>query len=407
MIDKSKLDMTNSFDTKLNESSEIFGQNKCERLINKYIIAKYQAENRTSEEISKDINLKEEFLRMAIEFVEKMTNFKCGKFSILKERLKIVSGKNLDSDLVRDIKFKCRSYTNISLLFLLLKKKTGQSLEIVFKKHLKSFKNLVESLSKLQIDIAQKEEISAVKSLSGYILEKESAWDSWKQNKCEGIINYSFDHKTKLKLVNGKGSSKLRKNQISKSSKKFREIESQDLDTKIVEEENNAQTVLNIKRTSGKSEMARMRIWLSMKQNDQLCTNLETEDIWVDKTKLGMNFNVMLKECLKSNQIKKIMKHFKENKKDLGDDYVKWRMFNRIIDGGLWFLAGDYEADFYEFLKKNPNCFENTNFGDHLIAIQGTRKQENEKIQAKNQKLKDFRAGMGINEDGSHIAYCL
>jgi hypothetical protein len=331
-------------------------------------------------------NYKTKFLELGSEFLSRINNSTSAKFFLTESRITIPTGTESEEYFCRDLFVKCKLLVNLKIFLHLLEKSEEESLKEIFQYEDVLFKQFNDKFKK-SVQMFESNELTVnLNLILKQLVSGEKDWDNWKTRKCEGNI---------IKPENQKP---------PKTQNKFAKLEEEDVNIKVkASSENQLKTKYIFKRSNERKELDKLKNWISLKDNNDLINNLETDGIWIDREPIGMNFNVMAEECLGEVSVEKIKEQIEQFEATMqsqknADEYVKWRFKNRLMKRSYETMVNDHEKDFYQFLHKNVNCLKNKSIIDH--ANKYRYKKESQMLRDKAQTMVDFRKLIMKNDKG-------
>ena len=337
---------------------------------------------------SENSHNKTRFLELCCEALEKINNSTSAKYFLMNCRIKIPLDVEAETEeyFCRDQFVKCKLLINLKIFLTLLEKSEGEPLKDIFNYNEHLYKKFLDKKKKSVQLFESKENITNLNLIFKQLVKTEGHWDEWKGRKCVGDVVKPANS------VAAKGDNKFKSLEDEKVKMKVKTLESLESKTKFI-----------FKRSSEKRELDNMKNWISLKENNDLLSNLETKYIWVDKSPVEMNFGVMAQECLQGvglRQVKEEVEKFEatqEEKKDV-DEFVKWRFTNRLVKRSYESLVMDHEKVFSKFLQKNSNCFKNKGINDQVQKFRF--KKEGLMVKNKKKKFLEFREKMVQSQKG-------
>ena len=358
----------------------------------KNILNNYSSEN----------NPKNGFLELCCSVLDQINDSTSGRFYLMSSPIRVPTNAQSNDSLCRDLFAKCKILINFRMILLLLQKNEGEDLKNVFQYQDLLWKKFQNKLKNCLSNFEIKEKIQQFKSILDKMLLKENDWSSWKANKCEGNI-YTTN------IIDP-----------SKFENKFSKLEEESVNIKIKTSNEENKTRKHIfKRTHEKTELEKMKNWISLRQNNDLLSNLETEDLWIDRGNIHMSFEVMANECLKGSELANIKSEIEEYERTMTqrqdiDEYVKWRFTNRLVKRSFETMVSDHEKDICSFLNNNINCFKNKTINQKILAMRYSKqglllKQRNQLLSQNISRIKGNDKGIsqGITKYKILISYLL
>lgn len=328
---------------------------------------------------SDDRSNKARFLELACLSLDKIESSTSAKFYLMRQRVACPVGSGFEESLCRDLLVKCRLLIDIRMFLLVLEKRQNEGLEHYFQYQQTLFARFKAKLGACLAAFESKERIGQMEAILARVLSREAGWADWKERKCEGNIHLAPEAPSGAKT-------------------RFSELEMEDVRVKMKTlKEAGVVRKYIFKRASEKKENEKMKNWISLQENHDLLNSLETEDLWMDQERIGMEFRVMAQECLGGDSLAHVKTEVEEYEagraRDGVDEFVKWRFTNRLVKRSYESMVGDHERDLCRFIAKNADCFKNRSINEKILKMRYSK--EGVLLRQRNQMMRDSLRSKG------------